>query len=126
NTANPDDQPRYYWGRANGWCAMAMVEALDVLPQDHPLRAQILRLFRQHARALASIQAGDGLWHQMLDRGDTGTETSCSAMFTYCLAHGVNKGWLGPVAYGRVAQAGWNSLAGRIDEQGHITGTCVG
>jgi unsaturated rhamnogalacturonyl hydrolase len=126
NTSNADDEPTYYWGRANGWCTMAMAEVLDVLPENHPLRGQILRLFRQHCRALASLQAGDGLWHQMLDRSDTGTETSCSAMFVYCLAHGVNKGWLDSAAYGPVAQAGWLGLAARIDEQGHITGTCVG
>lgn len=126
NTAHPDDQPRYYWGRANGWCAMAMVELLDALPPDHPQRARILRLFRAHAQALASLQAGDGLWHQMLDRTDTYTETSCSAMFTFALAHGVNSGWLDAGAYGPVAQAGWNGLTTRIDDQGHITGTCVG
>jgi unsaturated rhamnogalacturonyl hydrolase len=125
NTSNPDYQPTYYWGRANGWCTMAMVEVLDVLPEDHPLRGRILRLFRQHARALASLQSGDGLWHQLMDRTDSYTETSCSAMFTYCLARGVNKGWL-DVSFAPVAQAGWNGLSARIDDQGHITGTCVG
>jgi rhamnogalacturonyl hydrolase YesR len=125
STSNPDYQPTYYWARANGWCTMAMVEVLDVLPEDHPLRGRVLRLFREHCKALASAQAGDGLWHQMLDRIDTYTETSASAMFTYCLARGVNKGWL-DIGYAPVAQAGWNGLSVRIDEQGHITGTCVG
>ncbi|MGD0464086.1 MAG: glycoside hydrolase family 88 protein [Tepidisphaeraceae bacterium] len=125
-TTNPDNQPKYYWGRANGWCAMAMVELLDVLPPDHPMRARVLRLFRAHAQALATMQAGDGLWHQMLDRTDTYTETSCSAMFTFALARGVNRGWLDASAYGPVAQAGWNGLTTRIDEQGHVVGTCIG
>ncbi len=62
----------------------------------------------------------------MLDRTDTYTETSCSAMFTFALAHGVNHGWLDAGAYGPVAQAGWNGLTTRIDGQGRITGTCVG
>jgi unsaturated rhamnogalacturonyl hydrolase len=126
NTGNPDNQPTYYWGRANGWCMLAAVDLLDVLPADHPKRADILRLFRAHARAVAGAQAGDGMWHQMLDRTDTYTETSCSAMFTYALAHGVNRGWLDAGAYGPVAQAGWNGLTTRIDGQGHVTGTCVG
>jgi rhamnogalacturonyl hydrolase YesR len=126
NTANPDDQPRYYWGRANGWMTLAMADLLDVLPKDHPLRDRILRLFRAIAQALASAQAGDGLWHQMLDRTDTYTETSCSAMFVYALAHGVNRGWLDAGAYAPVAQAGWDGLTTRIDAEGHVTGTCVG
>jgi unsaturated rhamnogalacturonyl hydrolase len=126
NTVNPDDEPRYYWGRADGWCTVSMVELLDVLPEDHPLRGRILRLFRVHAQALASLQAGDGLWHQMLDRTDSYTETSCSAMFTYALAKGVNRGWLDPTAYGVVAIEGWNGLSTRVDDEGHIIGTCVG
>jgi unsaturated rhamnogalacturonyl hydrolase len=126
NTGNPDNQPKYYWGRANGWCALAMADLLDLLPSDHPMRVRILRLFRAHAQAMANLQAGDGLWHQMLDRTDSYTETSCSAMFTYALARGVNKGWLNAGAYGPVAQTGWNGLTTRIDDQGHITGTCIG
>jgi len=126
NTSNPDDQPRYYWGRANGWVTLAMADLLDVLPQDHPSRDRILRLFRANAQALASAQAGDGLWHQMLDRADSYTETSCSGMFVYALAHGVNRGWLDTGAYGPVAQAGWDGLAARIDADGHVTGTCIG
>jgi rhamnogalacturonyl hydrolase YesR len=90
------------------------------------MRARVLRLFRAHAQALASLQAGDGLWHQMLDRTDTYTETSCSAMFTFALARGVNRGWLDAGAYGPVAQAGWNGLTTRIDNQGHVIGTCIG
>jgi rhamnogalacturonyl hydrolase YesR len=126
NTANPDDQPRYFWGRANGWVTMATADLLDVLPENHPLRDRVLRLFRANAQALASAQAGDGLWHQMLDRTDSYTETSCSGMFVYALARGVNRGWLDAGAYGPVAQAGWNGLTSRIDADGHVTGTCIG
>jgi unsaturated rhamnogalacturonyl hydrolase len=126
NTGNPDDHPHYYWGRANGWCFMAMAELLDVLPQDHPSRPEVLRMFRELAQAIASEQSGMGLWHQMLDRPDSYLETSCSAMFTYCFARGVDKGWLDAGAYGPVAQAGWNGLTTRIGSDGHIDGTCVG
>jgi unsaturated rhamnogalacturonyl hydrolase len=126
NTANPDNQPKYFWGRANGWCTVSLAELLDVLPENHPLRGRILRLFRANAEALAGLQAGDGLWHQMLDRTDSYTETSCSAMFTYALAKGVNRGWIDAPAYGPVVLAAWNGLSGRVDEQGHVTGTCIG
>ena len=39
-------------------------------------------------------QNKDGLWHQVLDRPKSYTETSCSGMFTYSLLAGSNKGWL--------------------------------
>jgi rhamnogalacturonyl hydrolase YesR len=121
----PDAQPSYCWGRANGWAIMAMCETLDVLPENHPQRAAILKLLRAHAKALASLQSGQGLWHQMLDRPDTVLETSCSAMFTYAIAHAVDRGWLNEEIYGPVAIAGWNGLTTRIDSQGHVTGICV-
>jgi len=126
NQENPDDHPRYFWGRANGWCIMAMVELLEVLPADHPQRAAILKMLQAHARGLASVQSGSGLWHQMLDRPDSYLESSCTAMFTFALARGVNRGWLDASAYGPVAVAGWNGLCSRISQDGHITGTCVG
>ena len=120
------NQPHYYWGRANGWCAMATVELLDVLPPDHPKRDELIKLLNAHAQGLASVQSGDGLWHQMLDRPDSFTETSASAMFTFAIANGVNHGWLDADTYGPVALAGWNGLTTKIDAHGHVTGTCVG
>jgi rhamnogalacturonyl hydrolase YesR len=121
-----DNQPTYYWGRANGWCAMAMVELLEVLPADHPRREQIIQQLRALARGVASVQSGTGLWHQMLDRPDSYPETSCSAMFTFAIARAVNRGWLDAGAYGPVAIAGWHGVTSRIDSNGHVTGTCVG
>ena len=126
NAENPDDHPHYYWGRANGWCIVATVELLSVLPEDHPARPELLKILRAHAQGIATEQSGTGLWHQMLDRSDSYLETSCSAMFTYSLARVVNRGWLDAAAYGPVAQAGWNGLTTRISGDGHITGTCIG
>jgi rhamnogalacturonyl hydrolase YesR len=126
NSGNPDDHPHYYWGRANGWCMMATVELLDVLPQDHPMRPQILQLLRQNAQAIASLQSGQGLWHQMLDRPDSYLETSCTGMFTFALARAVNRGWLDAAAYGPVAEAGWNGLSTRVTAEGKLEGVCVG
>jgi rhamnogalacturonyl hydrolase YesR len=121
-----DDQPHYYWARANGWCAMAMVELLEVLPADHPRRTEILKLLRAQAKGIASMQSGNGLWHQMLDRPDSFLETSASAMFTFAIARGVNRGWLDSGTYAPVALAGWNGITTKIDSTGHITGTCIG
>ena len=45
-------------------------------------------------RGVASRQSGKGLWHQLLDRPDSYLETSCTAMFSYSMAKGVNRGWL--------------------------------
>jgi rhamnogalacturonyl hydrolase YesR len=71
-------------------------------------------------------QDGSGFWHQLLDRSDSYPETSATAIFTYCLAHGINQGWIDPVAYGPAAVLGWNALSTKINAQGQVEGTCVG
>jgi unsaturated rhamnogalacturonyl hydrolase len=120
NRNNPE-APEFYWGRANGWCVLAMSDLLDVLPQDHPGYAPVLAQHRKALRGIAKLQSGSGLWHQMLDRQDSFLETSGSAMFVYAIAHAVNQGWISPTTYGAIAQAGWAGLSSRIGADGAIS-----
>jgi rhamnogalacturonyl hydrolase YesR len=123
--ADMDDDARFYWGRGDGWAMVAMAELLTVMPDAHPDRAKVLEIFRRGARGAAETQSGTGLWHQLLDRTDSYLETSASAMFTFAIARGVNRGWL-PTSYAPVAQAGWRALEQRIRPDGQIEGICVG
>ncbi|MCF7734340.1 MAG: glycoside hydrolase family 88 protein [Cephaloticoccus sp.] len=118
--------PAFHWARANGWAIVAMAELLSVLPEDHPQRAAVLELYRAHARGLAAVQGSAGLWHQLLDRPDSYLETSASAMFTYAIARGINRGWLDPLAYVPVVSLGWNAVALQVNELGQVENTCVG
>ncbi|MFB3854849.1 MAG: glycoside hydrolase family 105 protein [Vicinamibacterales bacterium] len=120
-----DPDPRFYWGRGAGWALMATAELLSVMPEDHPRRGAVLDIFRKAAQGVASVQGGTGLWHQLLDRTDSYLESSASAMFTFALARGVNRGWL-PPTYAPVAQAGWRALETRVLADGRIDGICVG
>lgn len=120
------DHPAFFWGRANGWAVLTMCEVLDVLPQDHPKRNEILNLLRNHLRGLAHVQHHDGFWHQLLDRNDTYLETSATAIYTYAFAHAVNKGWVDAKAYGPVAQLGWHAVESAVNEVGQVQGVCVG
>jgi rhamnogalacturonyl hydrolase YesR len=124
--ANNPDAPSFYWARANGWAVLSMSDLLDVLPKDHPGYPKVLEQLRKSLRGIAQLQSGSGLWHQMIDRSDSYLETSASAIFVYVLAHAVNEGWVSPVSYGPIAQAGWNALSARVNEQGQVEGTCVG
>ena len=120
-----DYDPRFYWGRANGWTLMAMAELLGVLPEGYKGRDEIMHLYRSMIRSLAGIQDGTGFWHNMVDKTDTYLETSCTAMFTYAIAKGINEGWINHV-YGPVALTGWNALTTRVLENGAVDGTCEG
>jgi rhamnogalacturonyl hydrolase YesR len=122
---NTPYDPKFYWGRGAGWALMATAELLSVLPEDHPGRARVLDVFRRAAQGVAAMQGGTGMWHQLLDKTDSYLETSASAMFTFAIARGVNRGWL-PPTYAPVAQAGWQAIATRVRPDGRIEGICVG
>lgn len=118
--------PAFFWGRANGWAILTMCDVLDVLPTTDPLYPLVLSLYQRHAAGLTALQSGTGFWHQLLDKNDSFLETSATAIYTYCLAHGINQGWLDAKAYGPVAQLGWNAVSTKITSKGEVEGTCVG
>ncbi|HEX8426900.1 glycoside hydrolase family 88 protein [Hymenobacter sp.] len=118
--------PEFHWARANGWALMTTVDILDVLPEDHPGRAAILAQLKAHVKGLAALQAGSGFWHQLLDRNDSYLETSATAIYTYAIAHGINKGWLDTKAYGPMALLAWNAVSTKVTNKGQVEGTCVG
>lgn len=100
------------WGRAVGWYAMAMADVLDLLPEGHPGRAQIIPIFRSLCESLLKYQDHNTAgWYQILDK-PTGPknyiESSCSLMFAYAFFRGAQHGWLPPeyAAHGRRALRG--------------------
>lgn len=121
-----DVHPEFHWARANGWALLAITDLLDALPANHPDRVQVLDLLRAHIRGLAACQSGSGFWHQLLDRNDSYLETSATAIYTYSVAHAINKGWIDPLAFGPMCLLGWNAVSTRVNAQGQVEGTCVG
>jgi len=87
-----------FWGRADGWYAMALVDTLDLLPTNHPARAELLAQLKKFSTGIVKWQdAGSGLWWQVMDQGQRKgnyLEATASAMFVYALAKGVNDGEL--------------------------------
>ena len=121
-----DAEPEMAWGRANGWAILTMCQLLDVIPESNPNRAKIMDIYRKHVKSLANLQNKDGFWHQLLDRNDSYPETSATAIFAYCIAHGVNQGWLDPTVYGPVAQLAWEAVSTKINQKGEVEDVCVG
>ncbi|MCI5083644.1 MAG: glycoside hydrolase family 88 protein [Saprospiraceae bacterium] len=87
-----------FWSRALGWYAMAFVDVLDYIPQDHPERAKLIQYLNDLAKAIAQVQDEEtGLWYQVPDqpnREGNYLEASSSCMFTYAFAKGAQKGYL--------------------------------
>jgi len=120
------EHPEFRWARANGWAFMTEVELLGVLPENHPQRPQILQLLREHAKGLASYQAGSGFWHQLLDREDSYLETSATAIYAYAYARAINRGWIDAKAYAPMTLLAWNAVSTKVNAKGQVEGTCVG
>ncbi|PKA98539.1 rhamnogalacturonyl hydrolase YesR [Flavobacteriaceae bacterium MAR_2009_75] len=118
--------PEFYWGRANGWAIMTMVELLEVLPENHNGRADVLQLLKKHIEGITRLQSGKGLWHQLLDRNDSYLETSASAIYTYSIARAINKGYVDAKAYGPAVTLAWNAITEKVNDKGQVEGTCVG
>lgn len=120
------EHPQFHWARANGWALLAMVELLDVLPANHPGRNKMLDQLKAHVKGITSYQAPNGFWHQLLDRNDSYLETSATAIYAYCIAHAVNKGWIDGVAYAPTAALAWSAVSTKVTDKGQVEGTCVG
>jgi len=121
-----EEHPEFHWARANGWALLATEELLDVLPVNHPQRANILASLKKHIKGLTSYQSGSGFWHQLLDRSDSYLETSATAIYSYGISHAINQGWIDAKTYGPAAILAWNAVATKVNTQGQVEGTCVG
>lgn len=125
--ANPDTGcSSNFWGRAMGWYSMAIVDVLDNLPADHPVRPTIIGILDHMFTALAQVQDPEtGLWYQVLDQGnrdDNYLEATASSMFVYSMAKAVRKGYVDSKFFG-VACKGYQGLLDHlvtVDEKGWI------
>jgi len=109
-----------FWGRAEGWYAMALVDVLDFLPLNHPGRPKLIALLNQAATAIRKYQdPQSGLWYQVLDQaGREGNylEATASSMFTYTFLKGVRKGYLDH-AYLASAEKGYEGILKNLIEK---------
>ena len=88
----------FYWGRGNGWVAVALAEVLSSLPPDHPKYARLMDGYKKMMAGLRRYQSPSGMWRQLIDDEQAWPESSCSGMFTCAMIVGVQRGWLDPKA----------------------------
>lgn len=125
------------WSEGLGWYAMALVEALDVLPIEWPGREELEQQLRLLLDDLVVVQDRVcGLWAQVVDRPKTRGnffETSGSAMFLYALVRARDLEIVsGPKydvaiekAYRGILQNCYEGLDGTIHVKDACRGLCV-
>ena len=114
-----------FWGRAEGWYAMALVDVLDYLPEEHSGRVKLLSILNQVAEGIKKFQdPKTGLWYQVLDQGTREgnyLEATASSMFTYSLLKAVRKGYIS-TEYKQIAEkAYWGILDNLVKDNGDGT-----
>jgi unsaturated rhamnogalacturonyl hydrolase len=111
---NPETgQSKHFWSRAEGWYMMALVDVLEVLPENHKNRADLIKILNNLSEALLKMQDKEaGLWYQVLDQGSREgnyPEASGSAMFIYSFAKGAKMGYLHK-KYLNIANSAFNNM----------------
>lgn len=103
-----------FWGRAQGWYAMALVDSLDFFPPTHPEVEHINEILRRVADGIVRWQdPASGLWWQVMDQGSREgnyLEATASSMFVYTLAKGINRGYLPRETYLPALLKGYEGL----------------
>jgi unsaturated rhamnogalacturonyl hydrolase len=102
-----------FWGRAIGWYAMGMVDALDFIPTNSPARPEIIADFQKLCADMVKHQdPKSGVWYQVVDQGQRPgnyLEATVSSMMVYALAKGVNHGYL-PRDYVPAIEKGYRGI----------------
>jgi unsaturated rhamnogalacturonyl hydrolase len=101
------------WSRSIGWYVMALVDVLEYLPINHPDRPYLVRILNRVSSGLVKYQdKKTGMWFQVTNlpnKKGNYLESSGTAMFSYAMAKGVNKGYL-PVKFRKTAEKAFNGL----------------
>ncbi|MBT8051071.1 MAG: glycoside hydrolase family 88 protein [Gammaproteobacteria bacterium] len=132
--ADPETgRSEHFWARGLGWYAMALVDILDIIPEEKAdLREPLLNIITELADSLVNVQDETGTWYQVMDRPDEPgnyRESSGTAMFTYFLAKAVNRGYL-PQTYSAAAEKAYRGLVDEfvaLDAEGgyHLRNICA-
>ena len=108
------------WARGNGWAILGLVDTLAMMPQEHVRYGALHDSLNRIAAILADLCDRDtGLWHTVLDNGDTYVESSASIMFARAFMKGSRLGLL-PANFAALGETAWLSLCAEVEEDGVV------
>jgi len=137
-----------FWGRGMGWYFAALVDVLEIMPQDHPDYKRLVDIVNEVAEGLSLYQdAKTGCWFQLLqydqsihadNQGDkipdgkiynqcdkpNYIESSASSMFTYAYLKGIRLGIISKSKYEDVARKAYAGILNNFiqnEENGDIS-----
>ncbi|MEO5999603.1 MAG: glycoside hydrolase family 88 protein [Chitinophagaceae bacterium] len=111
-----------YWSRGNGWALAALVRVMDIMPKNAPHYNEYLATYVEMVKAIVPLQRKDGFWNVSLEDSTHfgGKETSGTALFTYGIAWGINKGILSKKTYQPKVVTSWNMVKDAVHADGFL------
>lgn len=109
-----------FWGRANAWYFLALVDILEVMPTDNTYYDTFKGYLTNLAAGIAKYQDKDtGCWYQVMDKVPaslTGNylEASCSSIFTAGYLKAIRLGLLDKATYEPIAKKAYEGLVNQF------------
>jgi unsaturated rhamnogalacturonyl hydrolase len=108
-----------YWARGNGWAALTMAKALELVEVQHPSYMIIDCSLRDQLSTLVRLQAESGLWHTIVDDPTSYFEVSGSSAIAAAI---LTRGTL----YNKYTQKAINGILNEIEEDGKVSKVSAG
>lgn len=111
------------WAVGNGWAMAGMARVIELMPQEHPGRARIIRRVQQLLAASLRFQREDGAFRDVLDDPSAFREVNFAQMLAYTIYRGVRAGWLEAelLPFAEKARA---SALNEVDQYGLVRHVC--
>ena len=108
-----------FWGRANAWYMLALVDVLELMPTSNTNYSTLKGYLEKLAASIASYQNADGTWYQVLDQKDNALdgnyeESSCSALFTAAYLKALRLNLLESSKYETMAKKAYVALVNKF------------
>ena len=109
-----------FWGRANAWYFLALVDILEVMPTDNTYYDTFKDYLSNLATGIAKYQdETTGCWYQVMDKVPaslTGNylEASCSSIFTAGYLKAIRLGLLDKTTYEPIAKKAYEGLVNQF------------
>lgn len=112
-----------FWGRANAWYLMALVDVLEVMPKENKNYATLKGYLDKLATGIAHHRdATTGCWYQLLNKDASFSsngksnylEASCSSIFTAAYLKAIRLGLLDKPTYEPVAKKAYEGLVNQF------------
>lgn len=111
------------WGRGQGWALLGLLDTIQSLSDSGADGAEVLlEALTRSVEAMLSLQRDDGAWFAVVDRPESGDETSTAAFMTVVLRRAAAMGVGDPMRLNAAADRARETVLDSLDGRGSLRG----